>query len=85
MYEVNAPSEIEMVYTYDQWLRVYEEKEKKQKNALFNGIFRQKLMGVALLLVTAAIILLFPDDMGAAVFTGPLGIVLMLYNKEIKN
>ena len=68
---------IEIVYTYDEWMKVYrsnkaKEKAKKQEKAF------QKLLGIALVAVGLLGCAIFPEDAGGCLFACILGIIRVI-------
>ena len=73
----NAYSDIETVYTYDEWLKEYNHNkalERKQKAETIT----QKCLGLGLLMIGILGCLVFPDDAGGFVFTSVLGIIRVI-------
>lgn len=74
----NAYSDIETVYTYDEWLKEYKRNEEIKRQRIQEAVF-QKMLGFGLLILGIVGCLVMPEDAGGFVFTSVLGILRLVY------
>ena len=69
---------IETVYTYDEWLKVYNRNKAKERKQRAETI-TQKCLGLGLLLLGIIGCLVMPEDAGGFLFISVLGIIRVIY------
>lgn len=77
---------IEMVYTYEEWLKEYNCRKTKQRirqRTEHLYYIKQKILGVIMVSVGIMILFLFSEDITVSLFVLPLGIFLLLTKEKI--